>query len=389
MQHVYIVGSKGIPAAYGGFETFVEKLTAYRKSEDICYHVARLSDRNGAYEYNRAKCFDVKVPSIGPAKAIYYDVAALRRSIRYQKEIQNEGASSRPVFYVLACRIGPFIGYYARKIHKLGGTLYVNPDGHEWKRSKWSPPVRRYWKFSEKLMVKHADLLVCDSKNIESYIRKEYSAYQPKTTYIAYGSDTARSKLADDDEKYRKWLSKRDLTPGEYYLIVGRFVPENNFRTMIKEFLNSDSTKKLAIITTPNEALYHSLDQELHFTEDPRICFAGTVYEEELLKKIRENAYAYIHGHEVGGTNPSLLEALGSTKLNLLLKVGFNEEVAMDAALYWDKTEGSLAERLRRAESLTPKEREQYGDRARKRIQDAYSWEYIVDNYEALFRRIN
>jgi rhamnosyltransferase len=158
---------------------------------------------------------------------------------------------------------------------------------------------------------------------------------------------------------------------------------------MIKEFLNSDSTKKLAIITTPNEALYHSLDQELHFTEDPRICFAGTVYEEELLKKIRENAYAYIHGHEVGGTNPSLLEALGSTKLNLLLKVGFNEEVAMDAALYWDKTEGSLAERLRRAESLTPKEREQYGDRARKRIQDAYSWEYIVDNYEALFRRIN
>jgi rhamnosyltransferase len=155
---------------------------------------------------------------------------------------------------------------------------------------------------------------------------------------------------------------------------------------MIKEFLNSDSTKRLAIITTPNEALYQKLDQELHFTANPRICFAGTVYEEELLKKIRENAYAYIHGHEVGGTNPSLLEALGSTKLNLLLNVGFNEEVGKDAALYWDKTEGSLAVCLRRAESLTPEERESYGDRARRRIQDAYSWEYIVDKYESLFQ---
>jgi rhamnosyltransferase len=392
MQHVFIVGSKGIPAAYGGFETFVEKLTAYRKSEEICYHVARLSDKNDEYEYNNAKCFDVRVPSIGPAKAVYYDVAALRRSIRYLKQIQNEtaiehneGASSRPVFYVLACRIGPFAGHFVRKIHKLGGVLYVNPDGHEWKRSKWSAPIRRYWKVSEKLMVKHADLLVCDSRNIESYIQKEYAAYQPKTTYIAYGSDTARSKLSDDNKDYRKWLSDRNLTPGEYYLIVGRFVPENNFRTMIKEFLNLDSTKRLAIITTPNEALYQKLEQELHFTADPRICFAGTVYEEELLKKIRENAYAYIHGHEVGGTNPSLLEALGSTKLNLLLKVGFNEEVGMDAALYWDKTEGSLTACLRRAESLTPEERESYGDRARRRIEDAYGWDYIVDKYERLF----
>jgi rhamnosyltransferase len=235
-------------------------------------------------------------------------------------------------------------------------------------------------------MVKHADLLVCDSRNIESYIQKEYAAYRPKTTYIAYGSDTARSKLSDDNKDYRKWLSERNLTPGEYYLIVGRFVPENNFRTMIKEFLNSDSTKRLAVITTPNEALYQKLEQELHFTADPRICFAGTVYEEELLKKIRENAYAYIHGHEVGGTNPSLLEALGSTKLNLLLKVGFNEEVGMDAALYWDKTEGSLTACLRRAESLMPEERESYGERARKRIEDAYSWEYIVKEYESLFQ---
>jgi rhamnosyltransferase len=236
-------------------------------------------------------------------------------------------------------------------------------------------------------MVKHADLLICDSKNIESYIRNEYSAYQPGTTFIAYGSDTVRSKLNDEDADYREWLAARNLKPGEYYLVVGRFVPENNFRTMIKEFLNCDSTKTLAIITTPNETLYDRLDEELHFSEDPRICFAGTVYEEELLKKIRENAYGYIHGHEVGGTNPSLLEALGSTKLNLLLKVGFNEEVAQEAALYWDKTEGSLAECIHRAETMEPEQREQYGTRARQRIMEAYSWDFIVEEYEALFQK--
>jgi rhamnosyltransferase len=211
--------------------------------------------------------------------------------------------------------------------------------------------------------------------------------YQPRTTFIAYGSDMHRSKLDDEDGNYRKWLADRNLTPGEYYLVVGRFVPENNFRTMIKEFLNSDSAKRLAIITTANEALYSRLDQELHFSEDSRICFAGTVYEEELLKKIRENAYGYIHGHEVGGTNPSLLEALGSTKLNLLLKVGFNEEVAQDAALYWDKTEGSLAECIHRAETMEPERRKQYGDRARQRIEEAYRWDFIVEEYEALFRK--
>lgn len=391
MQHVFIVGSKGIPAAYGGFETFVDKLTAYRKSDDICYHVSRLSDHNGEYECNGAKCFDVKVPNLGAAKAVYYDVVALRRSITICKKLleqenqEKEGAVSRPVFYVLACRIGPFARHFARKIHKLGGVLYVNPDGHEWKRSKWSAPIRAYWKYSEKHMVKHADLLVCDSKNIEKYIQEEYASFHPNTTFIAYGSDTRPSALRDDDPRFVNWMKEKGLTPKEYYLVVGRFVPENNYETMLREFLRAKTDKDFAIITTDNPKLHADLDEVLHFSMDPRIKFVGTVYDEELLKKIREQAYGYFHGHEVGGTNPSLLEALGSTDVNLLLEVGFNSEVGEGGALYWNKEEGSLAHLIEHADSMTAEEIAELGQRAKRRITDAYSWDAIVDAYERLF----
>ncbi|WP_142357686.1 DUF1972 domain-containing protein, partial [Streptococcus pneumoniae] len=105
-------------------------------------------------------------------------------------ELAKKNKDEAPIFYILACRIGPFISGLKKKIRAIGGRLLVNPDGHEWLRAKWSLPVRKYWKFSEQLMVKHADLLVCDSKNIEKYIQEDYKQYQPKTTYIAYGTDT-------------------------------------------------------------------------------------------------------------------------------------------------------------------------------------------------------
>ena len=124
---------------------------------------------------------------------------------------------------------------------------------------------------------------------------------------------------------------------------------------------------------------------KLFFRRDSRIKFVGTVYDSELLKKIRENAYGYFHGHEVGGTNPSLLEALGSTKLNLLLKVGFNEEVAEDAALYWTKKSGDLASLIDKADQLSKKTIEWYGEKAKKRIEEAYSWQFIADQYMKLF----
>ena len=381
-QQVFIIGSKGIPASYGGFETFVEKLTEYQTNFRIRYHVSRKGNDTMRYEYNGAKCFNVNVPDIGAAKAIYYDIAALRYCINYCKV---RPSIQKPIFYVLACRIGPFIGTLKKQIAELGGTLYVNPDGHEWKRAKWSASVRKYWKISEKLMVKHADLLICDSKNIEKYIRETFPKYNPRTTFIAYGSDTTPSILSDNSETFTKWLSEKNLRANHYYLVVGRFVPENNYETMIKEFMKSKTSHDFVLVTNVTEKFLEELKLKTGVHKDKRIKFVGTVYDQELLKKIREQAYGYFHGHEVGGTNPSLLEALGSTNLNLLLDVNFNREVAQNSALYWTKENGNLAALIDKADQMCPQEINEYGKKAKARITEAYSWQHIVSQYENIF----
>lgn len=282
----------------------------------------------------------------------------------------------------MTCRIGPFFNHYARQIHKLGGKIYLNPDGHEWMRSKWSAPVRKYWKYSEKIMVSGSDLIVCDSVNIEKYIQSTYKV--TNTTFIAYGAETEPSTCSE--EKYLSWLEEKNLTPNlQNYLIVGRCVSENNYETMIREFMKSQTKRNLVIITNQDSGLISELENKLHFSADSRIKFVGTVYDQELLKKIREEAYGYFHGHEVGGTNPSLLEALGSTKLNLLLDVGFNREVGKDAALYWNKEEENLSKLINRADSLLLEDRFAMGKKAKQRIREAYSWEYICAKYEKIF----
>lgn len=387
MKNVYIIGSKGIPAKYGGFETFVEKLTENQKNHDIKYFVACMRENSAKsnitddmFEHNGATCFNIDVPNIGPARAIAYDIAALNKAIAIAKQNKDE----EPIFYVLACRIGPFINHFKKQIHALDGKLFVNPDGHEWLREKWSASVRRYWKVSESLMVKHADLLICDSKNIERYIQTDYQKYSPKTTYIAYGTDLTRSSLTSKDRVIRDWFSEKGISENQYYLVVGRFVPENNYEAMLREFMKSSSKKDFVLITNVEQnAFYERLKKETGFDKDKRIKFVGTVYNQELLKYIRENAFAYFHGHEVGGTNPSLLEALASTKLNLLLNVGFNKEVGEDGALYWDKD--TLHKVIEESEQLSQDQINQLDTLSTKQVQERFSWDFIVDEYEELF----
>ena len=382
VQHIFIVGSKGIPGAYGGYETFVDKLTEYHQDDTrFKYHVACKAEENSEFEYHNARCFKVKVPKIGAAAAIAYDVLAIKQSIAYIKK----NKIPHPIVYCLACRIGPFARGFQKKIHKLGGKFYVNPDGHEWLRAKWPLPVRKYWKYSEKHMVKHADLLICDSKNIEKYIQETYAKFKPQTTFIAYGAEIRRSRLADNDEKFTDWLGEKGLKPKEYYLVVGRFVPENNYETMIREFMLSKTPKNFALITNVNESFLDELKKKTGFDKDPRIKFVGTVYDQELLMKIREQAYGYFHGHEVGGTNPSLLEALASSDLNLLLDVGFNREVGEDTAIYWNKEKGNLAATIERADALPAEEIKALANASTGRIANAYSWAFISNEYAGVW----
>ena len=380
MKDVFIIGSRGLPAQYGGFETFVEKLVSHKVSPTIRYHVACLSDESTGkhFDYKGADCFTVNPPKLGPARVIAYDMMAINYSL---KLIKKEGIQA-PIFYILGNTIGAFIVHFAKKIQSIGGILLVNPDGLEWKRAKWSKPVQSYLKYSEKEMTKYANLIISDNRGIETYIQNTYP--WSRTTFIAYGTDLSKTTLTAEDTPVRDWYQKWQTQEKDYYLILGRFVPENNYETAIREFMKSSTERDLVIICNhEGNAYFDELRQITGFDKDKRVKFVGTVYDQDLLKYIRNQAFAYIHGHEVGGTNPGLLEALAQTDLNLIYNVDFNHQVAQDTALYWTKEDGNLSQLIDSVDGKVSFE--DLGNAAKANMKENYTWGKIVGEYEELF----
>lgn len=380
MKNIFIIGSRGLPAQYGGFETFVEKLISHKVSPAIRYHVACLSDESTGnhFDYKGADCFTVNPPKLGPARVIAYDMMAINYSL---KLIKKEGIQS-PIFYILGNTIGAFIVHFAKKIQSVGGILLVNPDGLEWKRAKWSKPVQSYLKYSEKEMTKYANLIISDNRGIETYIQNTYP--WARTTFIAYGTDLSKTTLTAEDDPVRDWYQKWQTQEKDYYLILGRFVPENNYETAIREFMKSSTERDLVIICNhEGNSYFDELRQITGFDKDKRVKFVGTVYDQDLLKYIRNQAFAYIHGHEVGGTNPGLLEALAQTDLNLIYNVDFNHQVAQETALYWNKEDGNLSQLIDSVDGQVSFE--DFGNAAKANMKENYTWEKIVGEYEELF----
>ena len=403
-QHIFIVGAKSV-GQYGGYESFLAELIRQRPEDaGYVYHVtvkangygcmdeSALSGAkplgNNVFSWHGAHIVKLPVPQIGSAQAISLDVKGLSYCLHYCEE----NGIDAPVFYLLACRIGPFLGSFARRIRRLRGTLCVNPDGHEYLRGKWPAPVRAYWKLSERLTVRAADLMVCDSVKIEEYIRETYEKYSPRTVFIPYGTYQTPSPLRDDDPAFTAWLLKNGLKPHEYYMSCSRLVPENSYETMLREYMRSHTRRPLVLITTKDRAYLEALRKKTGFDRDRRIRFSDPVYDRDLLRKIRENAFANLHGHTVGGTNPTLLEALAATQVNLLIDVPFNREVAQDAALYWTGEAGSLARLIDRIDDPAQTDegvQRDLAQKARNRILSAYTWEKIAGRYGELWRELD
>ena len=376
MQHVFIIGSRGLPAQYGGFETFVDELVSHQESNQIKYHVANLSKTTTGrhVDYKTADVFDIKTRHFGGANVIFYDRDAINYALNYIKQHHI----TTPVFYVLGNTLGAFIGHYAKKIHQIGGLLFVNPDGLEWQRSKWIKPIQMYLKYSERRMAKIADLIISDNQGIEDYLKAEYG--QVNSTVIAYGTNPIVQGQAFD----QAWFDKQDIQAKNYYLIVGRFVPENNYEAIIRAFMASDTKRDLVIVTNhAGNPYFDALRQATGFEQDKRIKFVGTVYDKSLLTAIRQQAFAYLHGHAVGGTNPGLLEAMGATDSNLVFDVSFNRNVALSSALYWQQ--GTLTDVMAQAEKMSLSEIEALAVAARRIIAEKYTWSGIVAQYERLF----
>lgn len=381
MKHIFIIGSRGLPVGYSGYETFILKLTEYSKNmTDIKYHIACRGEGKNGSEYNNASRFYIKTMNIGNAKAIPYDICAFLYSLKEVKENNYENAW----IYILACRIGPFMAPLVAKAHSLGINVAVNPDGHEWMRGKWNQFIKKYWKYSEKLMVKHSDLMICDSIEMERYIKEEYSPYNPRTIYLSYGADDRVDYCSD--KEIEEWYQKHGLKAKEYYLIVGRFIPENNYETMIKEFIRSKTNKSLVLITDIQENEFlQKIRNNTGCENDERIKFVGTVYDRPLINHIRKNSYVYFHGHEVGGTNPSLLEAMACGCAICAVDVGFSREVLRKNGIYFRKNEGDLSELINKLDVQTVDSMMAIGYKNMINVRERYNWNNISEEYKKIW----
>lgn len=183
MKNIFIIGTNVNPASSGSFETFVDELIKGRQDKNIKYHVACKGKENGEYEYNNARCFNVTVPEIGVMQTIYYNIKALKESIKYIKENDLDDS----IIFILACKTGPFIGHYKKILEDLEIPLLAKLSGHELNGDKWS---NHYKKISVRLMVKYSDLLICDSKKVEEDINKYYKEYYPETTLIEHSTNS-------------------------------------------------------------------------------------------------------------------------------------------------------------------------------------------------------
>ena len=380
MKNVFIIGSRGYHASYGGWETFVSGLVDHYQDKDTMFYVSSYtSDKNETVRKvnDQLMVFPIITKNVGSATMFLYTIKSFKFFIKYVRKNHIDNS----YFYVLGLKLFYYLWLYEKKLKRLGIVTLVNPDGLEHERSKWSMPVKKFFLLSEGLMLKHTDKIICDAKGIQKYVINKYPRLRDKTTYIAYGCDTNHLKSIDEKDV----MNEYHLRKNGYCLMVGRCVPENNYELVISEFMQSKIKKDLVIITNlSSSSYYQELESKLSFNSDKRIHFIDGVYDRDKLAVIRKNAYLYIHGHSVGGTNPSLIEALSLTDLNVLYDVCFNRDVGEDSCLYF-KDSGSLCTLLD-DDKLLDEKKKISGDMAKDIVKNNYTWDIIVSKYEDIFQ---
>ena len=380
-KNLIIVGSRGYQFKYGGWETFVTNFVDYSNDEFNLYIPYLIQDKKnykGNYLNNGVNVHDIYIGKLGFATMFQFTI----KSIRYYLKLIRKGEIKDATVIILGCKVGPLMRFWYPMFKKYNTKVIINPDGIEWKREKWAGWIKKCFKISERDHVRYSDHVVCDSKAIKKYIDTEYKEYNKPSSFIAYGAD--KKLVSEKTEDLTKLMEKYNFSENKYYLSVGRFVPENNYETVIREFMKSKVKKDLVIVTNldSNMKFYDELKEKLHFENDERIKFVGSVYDQKALKYLRENAYAYIHGHSAGGTNPSLLEALNTTKINILYNVSYNIEVGGEACFYFSKKDGSLKKEIEKCDNLTSKEIKIREKLEKDIINKKYTWEKVVNDYK-------
>ena len=372
---IAIVGSRGIPAKYGGFETAVEavapRLVEMGWNVFVSCEGPRDQSKPAVYKGVNLFYFPVR-PFFRIIYETLYDIYSLVKSSLISDCI-----------YMLGYGAGLF--FFIPKI--LRKKLIVNVDGLEWKRDKFNRLEKSILLISEKCAVRFADEIVADSKEIKSYIE---GRYKKKAVYITNGVDAPQVEKWDEQKFSSQGFLKENtaLLPKDYWLVVARLEPENNIHVIVQAFLKSNSSKKLVIIGNFSSRKYQK--HVLKILEDnnagERVILTGAIYDVHLLNMLRQNCFAYIHGHSVGGTNPALLEAMSMKNLVIAHDNEFNREVGEQTILYFNDVNDLVA----RIEEIgnKPDSLAHLKEAACSRVFSHYSWPDIAKEYDKLFRRL-
>lgn len=380
-RKLYIVGTQGIPAEYGGLETFAEQLSTRlaARGHSVCVTCETDTAKStGASEYRGVELRHIEGPS-NNLRTIVADLKALWSC--YQ--------TARPgdVVYLLGYGVGPFAWPVLKAIRGKEVQFWLNPDGLEWKRPRWPRWVQAYFWASEWFLVEQADRVICDSAAIADHHQCKWNLESEHTEVIEYGAPVIDRDALDTGLEARRndYLAQYDLETKGYFTYVGRFVPDNNLDLLVRGVLDERINRRLLICASHDRSdpFYQKLQDWVRSSKTPeKVIFTGGIYDQPLLRALRLGAYAHLHGHEVGGTNPALVEAMGLGSLILALNTRFNREVLGRAGLYFGKSVEGLVRTLQLADRLSDTTIQEYQQRATERVRSHYNWPRIVDEYE-------
>lgn len=366
---IAFVSTRGIPNNYGGFEQFAEYISvgmAQRGHEVVVYSPKFHPYQESTYKGMRIKHIYSPETWMGSSVgSFFYDFASLRDALKKEDFdiIYEAGYTSI---------IPAYIWFNVKK--RKRPIFTTNMDGLENKRSKFSPMVRRFLDWEEKMAVKYSHYLIADNMGIHDYYKEKYGK---ESKFLAYGADI------HDDFK-AEYLEEFGLKSEEYYILIARLEPENNIVMAIEGYLHSKENGRRPLIVVGKTNTPHGKELVEKYGNERNVEFVGGIYDFKKLDSVRHFSKAYFHGHSVGGTNPSLLEAMAAGCFIFAHDNIFNRAVLKENAFYYPSAD-KVTEYLNRIDTIAEGSKIQYTARNIEVIRNEYSWESLIDKHEKYF----
>lgn len=363
---VAIVGTRGYPYVYSGYETFVKEMGERLVARGLEVTV-----------YCHRPLFEHKPEKVNGIRLVYMpciETKNLSQLTNSFLSIIHVCFSKADVVFVANSANGPF-GIFTKI---FGKPSAINVDGLEWLRPKWKGLGSWYYRMASQLATKLFDQIITDSDEMQRIYLELFNA---PSKMIAYG---ANPRMNSDETLIEKW----DLETESYFLIVGRLIPDNNSDLIVKGFLKSNSKRKLVIVgDVPYQDQFAT---KMKGIPDDRLVFTGYVKDAEVLASLYHNSYAYFHGHEYGGTNPAMLKALGYGCAILALNTPFNQEMLQEGKYGWyfEKNVQSVIDIVDASEKA-PEKMKLLREKSRDGLVQKYNWDYVTDEYESLFKKLS